>query len=86
MSSNYSISGFSHPISEYSDDREIVRQSAMEAIGIMAKTSKESRNYLFPSLMRCLNQLPDYALGTIAQGTRGIYGTWKRALIRSPYT
>jgi hypothetical protein len=40
----------------------------MEAISIMAKTSKKTRNNLFPALMHCLAEPPDYALGTIAQG------------------
>ena len=59
---------FWQPISKYRDGREIVRQSAMEAIGIMAKTSDETRNNLFPTLLRCLDEPPEYALGTIAQG------------------
>jgi hypothetical protein len=51
-----------------SDHREIVRQSAVDAIGTMAKTSEETRLNLFPALMHRLDDPPDYALGTIAQG------------------
>jgi len=49
------------------DGREIVRQSAIDAIGVMAKTSKETRNNLFPALMHSLDEPPDSALGTIAK-------------------
>jgi hypothetical protein len=51
-----------------SDHREIVRQSAVDAIATMAKTSEETRLNLFPALMHRLDDPPDYALGTIAQG------------------
>ena len=41
----------------------------------MAKTSKETRNNMFPALMHYLDGPPDYALGTIAQGLFDIHGT-----------
>ena len=66
---------FSHLISKSSDSREIVRQSAIEAIGIMAKTSNETRNNLFPALIHYLDDPPDCALGTIAQGMCCVHGT-----------
>lgn len=76
MPSDYSsvMLVFSHQISKYRDDREIVRESTMEAIDIMAKTSKETQNNLFPTLMHYLNEPPDYALATVAQGMYGVHG------------
>ena len=47
----------------------------MEAIVIMAKTSKESQNNLFPTLLHNLREPADYALETIAQGMCGFRGT-----------
>jgi len=37
----------------------------------MAKTSEETRLNLFPALMHRLDEPPDYALGSIAQGMYG---------------
>jgi hypothetical protein len=51
-----------------------VRESAIEAIGAMAKTSEETRCNLFPALMHRLEDPPDYALGTIAQGISSFHG------------
>jgi len=56
-----------------SDHRDIVRQSAKEAINVMAKTSEETRLHLFPALMHRLDEPPEYAMGTIAQGMRRSY-------------
>ena len=47
----------------------------MEAIDIMATTSKESQNNLFPTLLHSLNEPADYALEAIAQGMCGFCGT-----------
>lgn len=68
---------FLHRVSKFRDDREIVRQSAMEAIDIMAKTSKETQNNLFPTLLHSLDDPADYALETVAQGTYDSRGNMK---------
>lgn len=39
----------------------------------MAKTSEETRLHLFPALMHRLDEPPEYAMGTIAQGMHFFY-------------
>src|SRR6266550_7250061 len=86
MPSDYSnvMLVFSHQISKYSDHREIVRETTMEAIDIMAKTSKETQNNLFPTLMHYLVDPPDYALATIAQGMY-VWRTWNMKINTHPH-
>jgi hypothetical protein len=39
----------------------------------MAKTSEETRLHLFPALMHRMDEPPEYAMGTIAQGMHFFY-------------
>ena len=52
----------------HSDTRQTVREAASAALAIMAKTSDVTRGYIFPALLRSLENPCSEALPLIAKG------------------